>query len=267
MCIRDSFLDNPDAKENTVAPFEYWLADQRMNYKVIDTWINGKPVKIGLYDYDCNGLFNNMGEDRILIGNYEKNAISERLENGAIVYTDKVQVLIADEVYEVVDIEVAGKYLRLAKSNKPYYKPLGLGDYVGDLELELISGQSITIKKLLKAKEFLLLDFWATWCKPCVHEIPNLKNLLGQFENLEIIGMNDGEDISTIEALIEKHDIPWINGLANLEIKEKLRLEGLPRHLLIDKNGNIAILSGSLKEISNFINLSLIHISEPTRPY
>lgn len=247
-------LDDPDEIGKTIASVDYWLADQRMNYKVMDTWLNGKSIKIGLYDYDCNGIFNDIGEDRIMVGDYKENYISGQLKNGAIAYTDKVQIPIANEVYEVVDIEFTGKYMRLVKSTNPYYKPLGLGDYVGDLELDLVSGHSATISDLLKEKDYLILDFWATWCKPCVQEIPNLKHLIGQVENLQIIGINDGEDISTINSFIKKQDIPWINGMANQEIKEKLRVEGLPRHLLIDKKGNIVMMSGTVKELDKFIS-------------
>ena len=105
----------PDVEGNSIVGIDYWLADKRKNYRVVNSWLNGKAIKVGLYDYNCNGLFNDLGQDRILIGNFEEDIISDKLEKGAIEYSEKVQIPIAGEIYEVVEIEATGKYLKLIK--------------------------------------------------------------------------------------------------------------------------------------------------------
>lgn len=239
----------PDAKGNDIVDFNYWLADKRKNYKVTNSWLNGKPIKIGLFDYDCNGLYNDSGSDRILIGNYEEDVIFDKLEKGAVEYSKGVQVSIAGEIYEVIEIEASGKYLSLIKSDKTYHKPLGIGDYVGDIKIELISGETTTLDALIDDK-FLLLDFWGSWCKGCTQQLPELKNLaVNNSDKIQVIGLNYGDNMEAINGYISTYDIKWKNGIANEEIIKKLRIDGFPSYLLIDPKGKILIMHGRINEI------------------
>jgi len=239
----------PDVEGNNIVGIDYWLADKRKNYKVANSWLNGKAIKVGLYDYDCNGLFNDLGQDRILIGNFEEDIISDKLEKGAIEYSEKVQISIAGEIYEVVEIETTGKYLKLTKTNKIYHKPLGIGDNVGDIKIELIAGQTIKINELQEENKFVLLCFWGSWCRGCTQQLPDLKRLVNNSNKIQVIGLNYGDNLSTIENYLSKHDISWKNGIANEELMRKLRIDGFPNYLLIDENGNIIIMNGTIKEI------------------
>ncbi len=118
----------PDAEGNEIISIDYWLADQRFNYKITDTWINGQSVKIGLFDWDCNGLYNDKGQDRIMLGNYEENFISGKLDKGAIVFQDTTLIEIGTQVYKVLDIGPAGDFLKLRKTNAAYLKPISIGE-------------------------------------------------------------------------------------------------------------------------------------------
>ncbi|MDX1628966.1 MAG: TlpA disulfide reductase family protein [Fulvivirga sp.] len=239
----------PDAEGNNVVDIKYWLADKRKNYKIVNSWLNGKAIKVGICDYNCNGLFNDLGEDRIVIGDFDKDVISGKLEKGAVKYSENVQIPLSGEVYEVVDIETSGKYLKLVKSNKTYHKPLGIGDNVGDLQIELITRQTVTVNELLQEKEFILLDFWGSWCKGCTQQLPDLKRLAKNSDNLLLVGLNYGDNLSAIQNYITKHDIKWKNGIANEEIMKKLRIDSFPSYLLIDKNGSLIVMNGTIEEI------------------
>ena len=240
-----------DAKGNNIVPIEFWLADKRKNFKITNTSINNKPLKIGLYDYNCNGLFDNIEKDRIMIGDNGKNKISGRLQKGAITFTKNTLISIMGITYEVIEIETSGKYIKIIKSQKIYNKPVGIGDNVSDLKIELISGEIITIKDLLKENSFLLLDFWGSWCKGCTQQLPELKNLALASRNMEVIGINSGDDLNEIERYLLKHDIKWKNGRANEAMMKKLRVDGFPNYLLIGQDGNIIIMGGTIKEISH----------------
>ena len=239
----------PEAKGNNIVPIEFWLADKRKNCKITNTSINNNPLKIGLYDYNCNGLFDDIEKDRIMIGDNGKSTISKRLQKGAITYTNNTLISIMGITYEVIEIETSGKYIKIVKSKKIYHKPIGIGDNISDLKIELVSGEIITIKDLLKENSFLLLDFWGSWCKGCTQQLPELKNLARASRNMEVIGINYGDDLNEIERYLVKHDIKWKNGKASEAIIKKLRVDGFPNYLLIDQDGNILIMDGTIEEI------------------
>ncbi len=110
----------------------------------------------------------------------------------------------------------------------------------------------------------ILLNLWATWCAPCVAEMPSLDKLkeLMANEKVQVIAVSVGKDnVDKIKLFYKKHEI------TNLEIfhdKDKtiyntIRFHGLPTSILIDKEGNeIGRLNGdanwSSDEAVSFIN-------------
>jgi thiol-disulfide isomerase/thioredoxin len=72
-----------------------------------------------------------------------------------------------------------------------------------------ISGERISLKDF-KGKVFLL-DFWATWCKPCVGEMPNVIRIYEKYhkEGFEIIGISLDKDVESLRAYVEENGIRW----------------------------------------------------------
>ncbi|WP_339272026.1 redoxin domain-containing protein [Paenibacillus sp. FSL W8-0187] len=86
----------------------------------------------------------------------------------------------------------------------------------------------------------VLLNFWASWCGPCVNEMPILNEAYAQEPGVEIIAVNIGESREKAEAFVRKHqlDIPIVLDQQN-KIKGKYGISGLPVTVLIDDQGNI----------------------------
>ncbi len=96
----------------------------------------------------------------------------------------------------------------------------------------------------LKGKA-VILDFWATYCPPCIEEIPHLNSLLAKHgaENLAIIGLNVGgaEDLPRIPAFTTKTKLNYPiafpeDALSNFIFSER---SDIPQTLIIDRNGKI----------------------------
>lgn len=94
----------------------------------------------------------------------------------------------------------------------------------------------------LKGK-FVFLDFWATWCVPCIQEIPNLNDLYkntdkSKFEIISIVGDSKEQDL---EKIIQKHSISWPQIISNdsNKIKETYGIYGYPTTLLLNPQGII----------------------------
>ena len=118
---------------------------------------------------------------------------------------------------------------------------------------DLISGSSIDIRDY--RGDVVLLDFWATWCKPCLDFIPFLKNLLTreQYRGLKVVGIScdmeridtDHEDDSSeqtreLESLVLKcaqnHGIDWPLFIDH-EFHKKWSVKSIPTIFAIDRRG------------------------------
>src|SRR5690554_2744227 len=94
--------------------------------------------------------------------------------------------------------------------------------------------------------KFVLLDFWAGWCQPCLDEFPAMRNIYNNHsrDEFEIIGISNEEDYDTWVADIARFKNPWVqlyggNGFNEATFKS-YKGGGIPFYILIDPDGNIA---------------------------
>lgn len=93
--------------------------------------------------------------------------------------------------------------------------------------------------------QVVLLDFWATWCGPCMQELPNVISLYREFhqQGFEIIGISLDTSESDLRSVLEEQEIPWpqcFDGQGwDSEIAALYRIYGIPATLLLDRDGII----------------------------
>jgi thiol-disulfide isomerase/thioredoxin len=95
--------------------------------------------------------------------------------------------------------------------------------------------------------KFVYVDVWATWCGPCIREIPSLKEVEKKFhnENIEFVSasIDQVKDHDKWVAMVKDKDLGGIQLMADNDWKSKFvqdyAIQGIPRFILIDPNGNI----------------------------
>lgn len=106
----------------------------------------------------------------------------------------------------------------------------------------------------LKGK-YVLLDFWAVWCGPCVQEIPNLKKLYEKTDRskFEIVGIVAESPTDVLDKMIGEQSISWPQVLSDQvnKIKETYEVNGFPTSFLINPEGVIVAKNLRGKELED----------------
>lgn len=87
----------------------------------------------------------------------------------------------------------------------------------------------------------VLINFWATWCPPCIAEMPSMKALYADYKDKIDFIFVSNEDAETINTFLNKNNYSFevYNPLTNYP--DAFNVKGIPRTFLIDTEGNIVI--------------------------
>jgi peroxiredoxin len=105
----------------------------------------------------------------------------------------------------------------------------------------------------------VIIDFWATWCGPCMGELPNLLKSYEKHhaEGLEVLGISLDQDENTLKATVKKRNMTWpiladYKGWENV-IAQKWGVRSIPATFLLDKKGVIREIGLRGKELDDAI--------------
>jgi len=120
-----------------------------------------------------------------------------------------------------------------------------VGEKYDDFEFQTQEGNSRKLSDYVGKSTYIYLDFWASWCKPCIRDIPQLKKIYEKYKDMgfEIIGISLDEDKELWLKALKKVDAPWIHLCdfkgSKSKVTEAYHISEIPCGILIDKTGII----------------------------
>lgn len=114
------------------------------------------------------------------------------------------------------------------------------GMVIDDIILADASGKMKNLESL--RGNVVLIDFWASWCRPCRMEIPNFKKLYESYHSsgFDIFSVSVDNDMFAWRTALEQEKMPWINVRDDQKIySNKYNVSSIPFTILIDKEGKI----------------------------
>lgn len=126
-----------------------------------------------------------------------------------------------------------------ADSSGVSYGELAEGDVAPDFAADLVSGEKFVLSE--NSGKVVLLNLWATWCGPCVEEMPAFEKLNSEYgDDVAIICVNCVESKDTVNAFVKEngYTFPIAYDLDGI-ITSKYPTQGIPYTLVIGKDGNI----------------------------
>ncbi|MFO0918746.1 MAG: TlpA disulfide reductase family protein [Planctomycetaceae bacterium] len=106
-----------------------------------------------------------------------------------------------------------------------------------------------------------LVDFWATNCRPCLEELPKLREIYAEYHprGLEIVGISFDENEAALKEFQERQPLPWTIIRNDRLTPERFQVELIPCLVLVDSAGNVAATDVSVSHLRGAVRKLLDH--------
>lgn len=124
-----------------------------------------------------------------------------------------------------------------------YASKMTIGGIPDDFELPAPDGTMFSLSQL--RGHYVILDFWASWCSPCMAEMPNVKAIYAKHhgDGLEILGVSMDDKAENWKKAIEENDLAWhhVSSLQGWDcpVARQFNVTGIPRMFILDPAGRI----------------------------
>ena len=197
-----------------------------------------------------------MAKDTFDVYNAKKNAFA-----GEFIYNN-IPNIVSDMLLkyyysELSDIDKGRILTKMKKEmpDAPTYKAIAeemrieaemaIGKQIKDITLNDMDGKPVKLSDVYSKNKYTLIDFWASWCRPCLMEMPNVIHQYALYHDkgFEIYGISFDNAKANWQACVQRYYMAWIQvsdlkGWQSLAAKQ-YNIKGIPAMLLVDQKGVI----------------------------
>jgi peroxiredoxin len=160
---------------------------------------------------------------------------------------------------------VVGLFLiALLSGCEPGAQPVSVGQQFPGLEgQDLLTGKTITLEQF--RGKVVLIDFWATWCPPCIAEIPTVKRAYDKYHKLgfEIISISLDHDREDCERFVKREKMNWHHVFdGGGRLAARYGVSAIPAMYLVGKDGNVVSDNARGRRLEAAIKEALLKVPE-----
>lgn len=116
---------------------------------------------------------------------------------------------------------------------------VSVGQEAPDFTLKNLAGKSVSLKDF-RGEKIVVLDFWASWCRPCLRAIPELNRIQKDYDekDVQVLGINYQETPAAVLSVKKKYMVKYPILLdSSGSVAKEYRVTGIPNLILVDKDG------------------------------
>jgi len=180
-----------------------------------------------------------------------KQFVEEHLNNiiTALIISEMLPDLLLEEIEQYTngfdEVNSQSPWVQDIKEKVEFAKRLNIGQSFVDFKMATPSGREIAISEYAGKDKYVLIDFWASWCRPCRMDNPQLVKIYRKFKDkgFEIVGVSLDREKTEWTKAIKADELEWVH-ISDLMFWQSqgaklYQVNTIPYSVLLDKDGNI----------------------------
>ncbi|WP_188373842.1 thioredoxin-like domain-containing protein [Winogradskyella haliclonae] len=194
---------------------------------------------------------NRYGKSTITYSDYKE------VDGYMLPFKEEVNIPSAGYKMEILysDIEINPMFPKDFFTIDKSWASLGIGKSIPEFKLSFVQNDYQYISNKDLTDRITLIDFWATWCKPCIEEFPKIKKVYNKYKNkgFNVVSISIDKDRKRLENYLNKNPFPWeyslhSEGEFKSDLAKRFQLVTLPKPILIDYKGKIIAMDADLRK-------------------